>query len=275
MSPAIAKPGEGAALGLKDDRLRWRGTAPSVRRGFGRAWREGAGAILLCTLAWSAGPFIPTGLGAAWIAVATLVLAGALSRITVSADRAGAAALGLGPWGLQFGRTEARLLAAFALCAVFMARILSVVALVLLALFGLSGLDPEAIRAREWETVGPAWKLVLLGAVTAAGLYVVVALTARLSLFAPATAAERRVVSLQTIALSRGAFWSLLAGLLVTAAPSLVVVLATGLGWARGDAAWIFWAMILNGVQAPLTLAYLGTVYRRLQPTSPRETAHG
>ena len=34
-----------------------------------------------------------------------------------------------------------------------------------LALFGASGLDAEAIKARDWANVGPVWKLVLLGGV--------------------------------------------------------------------------------------------------------------
>ncbi len=262
-------------MGLTDDRLTWSGTAPEVGRGFGRAWREGAGAILLSTLAWTASSFVPAGLGAVGIVVATLMLTGALSRIAVSADRAGAAALGLGPWGLQFGRTEARLLVAFALCAVFMAMILSVAALVLLALFGLAGLDPEAIRARDWNAIGPAWKLVLLGVVTAVGVYAVVALTARLSLFAPATAAEQRIVSLQVVALSRGAFWPLLAGLIFTAAPKIMLLLTAGAGWLKGEAGGFVWPLVLNAVQAPLTLAFVGAAYRRLSPTSPQGDAHG
>ena len=244
-------------------------------RGFVRAWREGAGAIVLSALAWSAWPFLPTAVAAVAGMAAGLVMVGALSRIAVSTDLEGARALGLGPAGLQFGATEARLLAAFALCGVFMAMILSVAALVLLALFGLAGLDAEAIRARDWAAVGAPWKLGLLGAITALAVYAVVALFARLSLSAPATAAEGRIVSLQAMGLTKAGFWPLLAGLIVTAGPALALVLAAGLGWLRGEGGWIIWALVLNGVQAPLTLAFAGAAYRRLASISPRENAHG
>lgn len=257
------------------DRLRLGDALRQAGRGFVRAWREGSGAIVLSALAWSAWPFLPTAVAAVAATVAGLVLVGALSRIVVSTDVEGARALGLGPAGLQFGATEARLLAAFALCGVFMAMILSVAALVLLALFGLAGLDAEAIRARDWAAVGAPWKLALLGAITAVAAYAIVALAARLSLCAPATAAERRIVSLQAMGLTKAGFWPLLTGLIVTAAPKLALVVATGLGWLRGEAGWIIWALVLNGLQAPLTLAFVGAAYRRLISISPRENTHG
>lgn len=244
-------------------------------RGFVRSWREAAGAIALSALAWSAGLFLPTGVAAVAAVLCFLVLVGALSRIAVSTDASGARALGLGPAGLQFGATEVRLLAGFALCGVFMAMILSVAALALLALYGLAGLDAEAIRARDWAGVGAPWKLALLGAVTVAALYAVIALAARLSLFVPATAAEGRIVSLQAMGLTKTGFWPLLGGLIVTAAPKLALVLGWGLGVLRGDTGWIVWAVVLNGVQAPLTLTFLGAAYRRLSSISPRENAHG
>lgn len=276
MIPCYSADGLGSfALSQARGGLGWDDALAQAGRGVVRAWREGAGAIVLSAMAWSAWPFLPTGVAAVAAMLGALVLAGALSRIAVSTDVAGARALGLGPAGLQFGATEVRLLAGFALCGVFMAMILSVAALALLALYGLAGLDAEAIRARDWAGVGATWKLALLGAITAAALYAVVALAARLALFVPATAAEGRIVSLQVMGLTKRGFWPLLGGLIVTAAPKLALVLGWGLGVLRGEAGWIVWAVVLNGLQAPLTLAFLGAAYRRLVSISPRENAHG
>ncbi|WP_288759042.1 hypothetical protein [uncultured Brevundimonas sp.] len=262
-------------MGQARDASGWGGVLAQAGGGLVRGWREAPGAVVLSALAWSAWPFLPTGVAAVAAALCTLVLTGALARIAVSSDAAGARTLGLGPAGLQFGATEMRLLAGFALCGVFMAMILSVAALALLALYGLAGLDAEAIRARDWAGVGAPWKLALLGAITVAALYAVVALAARLSLFVPATAAEGRIVSLQVMGLTKRGFWPLLGGVIVTAAPKLALVVGWGLGVLRGEAGWIVWAVVVNGVQAPLTLAFLGAAYRRLVSISPRENAHG
>ena len=136
--------------------------------GLARAWAGAWGAMVVAGAVWLIVPLAPTG-AASWIAallaaVATLTLAGALARLAVSDGLAGARGLGLGVGGLQFGRPELRLGGALALCAVFLAMILSVLALVLLALFGMAELNVEAIRARDWAAVGPAWRLALLGA---------------------------------------------------------------------------------------------------------------
>lgn len=172
--------------------------------------------------------------------------------------------MGLGPAGLQFGRPELRLLGAGLLCAVFLAMILSVVALVLLALFGMAELNAQAIELRQWSAVGPVWKLALLGLVTAFALFAVVAFAVRLSLFAPATIGRGHMVSLQSMSIARGAFWPLLAGLMVTSAPKIGLVLLWGAGLLSGTAGWVVFAVVLTAFQAPLTLAFVGAAYRRL-----------
>ena len=103
------------------------------------------GAIVLAAVVWSLKPLAAGAAGLIWAACAlasTLVLAGALARIAITDDLAGARRLGLGPVGLQFGSPEVRLLGAGLLCAIFLAMILSVVALVLLAVFGMAELNP-------------------------------------------------------------------------------------------------------------------------------------
>ena len=232
-----------------------------------RLWRGAWGAILLAAVVWSVQP-LATGLGGLiWPPfglVATLVLAGALGRIAITEDLPQARGLGLGPAGLQLGRRELRLLGASLLCAVFLAMILSVVALVLLALFGMAELNAQAIEMRQWSAVGPVWKLALLALVTASALFAVVAFAARLSLFAPATIGRGHMVSLQSMSIARGAFWPLLVGLMVTSAPKIGLVLLWGAGLLSGTAGWVVFAVVLTAFQAPLTLAFVGAAYRRL-----------
>ncbi|MDQ1153367.1 hypothetical protein [Brevundimonas sp. SORGH_AS_0993] len=234
-----------------------------------RIWREGWGAILLGFGVWSARPFVGHELwGWGWAAAAiaaTLLLTGALARLAISADTAEAKRQGLGPKGLQLTRVEARLLGAGLLCGVFLAMILSVASLLLLAVFGGAGLDTEAIRLGEWGRVGPIWKLSLLTLLTGFCLFAVIALTARLSLFAPATVARAHMVSLNSMALTRGVFWTFLAGSIVTAGPKIGLLILSGAGLLQGGLGWIVWAGVLNAVQAPLTMAYLGVVYRRIE----------
>lgn len=238
-----------------------------------RLWRGAWGAILAAALVWSAQPLVVGAAGLIWAPfglIATLVLAGALGRIAITEDLEQARRLGLGPAGLQLGRPELRLLGAGLLCAVFMAMILSVVALVLLAVFGMAELNAQAIEMRRWSAVGPVWKLVLLAAVTAFALFAVVAFAVRLSLFAPATIGRGHMVSLQSMSIARGAFWPLMVGLIVTAAPKIGLVLLWGAGLLAGTAGWIVFAVVLTGLQAPLTLAFVGAAYRRLEPAPPR-----
>jgi len=247
--------------------------------GLVRAWVEGWAAILVCAAVWSLRPFIGAG-GQVWgwnlaAVVATLMLTGALARIAISPDAEAAKRLGLGPRGLQLGLTEARLLGAFLLCAVFLAMILSVAALALLAVFGMAGLDAEAIRMRDWSNVGPVWKLVLLALLTVFAFYAVVVMVVRLSLFAPATVGRGQMTSLNGMGITRGYLRPLLAGLVVTAAPKIGLLVLTGAGLISGSAGWVVWAVVLNGLQAPLTMAYLGAAYRRLEHWTPQGQADG
>ena len=262
----------------RDYQLRMGQTLRAAVAGLRRCWNEAWGAILLGAVVWSARNMLPPGmLSAVWTvpaAIATLILVGALARVSISSDAASAKRLGLGPGGIQVRMAEGRLFGAFLLCAVFMAMILSVAALVLLAVFGMAGLDAEAIRLRDWAAVGPGWKLFLLALLTLLCLFAVIALAARLSMFAPATVGRGHMTSLTAISIVRGQFWPFLVGLIVTAAPTLCLLLF-GLGRTGGAAGWAIWAIVISGLQAPLTLSYLGAVYRRLDNDNPQGRDHG
>ena len=138
------------------------------------------------------------------------------------------------------------------------------------AVFGMAELNAQAIEMRQWSAVGPAWKLTLLAVVTAFALFAVIAFAVRLSLFAPATIGRGQMVSLQSMSIARGGFWSLLVGLVVTAALKIALVLLWGAGLMSGTAGWIVFAVVLTALQAPLTMAFVGAAYRRLEPAPPR-----
>lgn len=239
-----------------------------------RLWRGAWGAILLAALVWSAKAWVVGAAGLIWAPVgliSTLMLTAALSRIAITDDLEQARGLGLGPAGLQLGRPEFRLLGAGLLCAVFLAMILSVVALALLALFGMAELNAQAIELRQWNAVGPVWKLALLALVTTFALFAVLAFTVRLSLFAPATVGRGHMVSLQSMSIARVGFWPLLVGLIVTAAPKIGLVLLWGAGLLSGTAGWIVFAVVLASLQAPLTMAFVGRAYRQLESRTAPE----
>lgn len=246
--------------------------------GLPRAWREAWGAILVAAGVWTAAYLAVGAGGLIWAPfglVATLMLIGALTRIAVSDDREAAKRQGLGPAGLQFGLPELRLLGAALLCAVFMAMILSVVALLLLAVFGMAGLDAEAINQRNWAAVGPVWKLVLLAVVTLLALYGVMVMVVRLSLFAPATLGRGHMVSLNSMGVAQGSFWPLLAGLIVVGLPKVVLLVLAGGGFVSGVVGWIVCSVVLCGLEAPLTTGFLGAAYRQLEYWTPHERSGG
>ena len=233
-----------------------------------RLVRGALGAILLCELVW----LLPLGwkpegwgmlLWGLAAGLSTLVALGALVRLSVHQGPGGPE--GLGPLGLQLGRPEARLLGAWLLCLLFLTMILSIVVLVVLAIFGMAELDVEAIQARNWAAVGAPWKLGVLTVVGLGALAIPLLLAVRLSLFAPATIGRRQMVSLTSVALTRGRTWPLLGGLIVTAAPMILLALVVGSGLLSPLAAYGAAVIGLIGVQLPLTLSVLGAVYRQVE----------
>ncbi len=231
---------------------------------WGRCW-----AILLVLCAVAALNVVSTDAGAggqvlAGLLVLTALMAwGAVNRAAVLGNDA--AARGLGPGGLQFGRIEVAMVVALVLNLLFLAMIMAVLVLVALALFGASGVDPEAVRARDWAAVGPPWKLAVLAAVGAIVLAVPVLLIVRLALFSQATVGRGQAVSLNTLGIATGSFWRLLILLVIVIAPPVVLSAATQ----RGTVLAVGAAVGVAGLWLPFAAGALAAAYRRLEYWKP------
>lgn len=233
-------------------------------------WRGAGGALALLALMALAVVF---GLGSGWIRLivvllflgAALVTFGAVTRIGLANDLVSARTLGLGPLGFQLTKVEARLAGATLLCALFLSIMLALLGLVALAMFGGAGLDAEAVKLRDWGAVGPVWKLVLLAFVVVVVVGAPVVLALRLSLFAPATVGRGQMISLTSTALTNGAMAPLFAGLIVVGLPLVLCLLLLFAGGVVARLAPIIGVLLIVGVQTPLTAAFLGAAYRRLE----------
>ena len=232
-------------------------------------WRGSGGVMIVVTALAVLLAVVPAGLPAAVLEIGLGLTAlsafGALTRIGVAGDLAGARGLGLGPFGFQLTRTEFRLIGASLLCLLFLAIILALLALVALAMFGGAGLNARAVEARDWAAVGPVWKLALLALFAFIVIAAPVVLALRLSMFAPATVARARMISLTATGQTNGAMLPLFAGLVLVGLPKIVWLSLVLAGLLRGPAAWICGAIILAGLQAPLTSAFLGAAWRQLE----------
>lgn len=236
---------------------------PRMMRGAGGILAQTAVLTLVCRFVAAPG----WSLGVLYVATAVsgLMAFGAVTRIGVAQDAAGAKVLGLGPFGFQMGRPELRLLGASLLVVLFLSIILSLLALTALALFGGAGLDAEAIRARDWAGAGAAWKLALLAGVGVIVLATPILLAVRLSLYAPATVGRGEMTSLTATGLANGNILPLLVGELACKAPSILWLVLAGTGVLWGAAAAIVGAVLLILIQAPLTAGFLGAAYHRLE----------
>lgn len=229
-----------------------------------RIWSGGGVALGLWTFVGAAGAFWSggvTGIALAVLgAVVGLVAIGAGFRLAVADDLSGARALGLGAGGLQMGRAELRLLGAAALCLLFWAIVASLVGLTVLALFGGSELDVAAIQARDWGSVGPAWRVAVVAIVGVGAIIIPLMLAARLAMAGPATVAQGRMVSLPAMAISRGNVVVLVLGLVLFSIPGLVLLgILAAFG---GTFAGVGSAIVVVWVLVPMWMAFLGTVYR-------------
>ena len=239
-------------------------------------WTGAAGALILCAALWLLPVVLAPGGALIWlwraaVTVSTVTAVGALTRLSIRDTLGEARALGLGPLGLQAKAPEARLVGAALLCLLFLAMILSILALVVLAIFGMAELNVEAIQARRWAAVGEPWKLGVLAAIAVGAVAIPLLLTVRLSLFAPATLGRRQMVSLNAMGIAYGSFWAILGGLIVTSAPAIVVLALLSDGLLTGPLGQIVCVAALVGVQAPLTLGFLGATYSQLEYWSPDE----
>lgn len=241
-----------------------------------RLWVGAAGGLLLLAAACLAPLFVDALSGAvAGATGAAVVLAvvavGALARLSITPTVTAARDLGLGPLGLQFKWPELRLVGAALLCLIFLAMVVSVLGVIMLAIAGGAELNVEAIRARDWAAVGAPWRLAVVGVVVAGALIIPLVLAVRLSLFSHATLGRRQMVSLNSMGIAYGSFWQLLAGLIVVSLPKIVLMALLASGALAGTAASVAWVLGMVGVQLPLTMAFLGAAYRQLEYWSPQE----
>lgn len=258
-------------------RLKLRVALGRTLRGLPLMWRGAAGVLGLCALVWLT-PIIAAPAGwAAWLwGVAAFAISlsavGALARLSISDTVQEARGLGLGPFGLQMGKPEARLVGAALLCLLFLSMIVVILGLVVLAIFGMAELNVQAIQARDWVSVGAPWKLGVLAVLGVGALVIPLLLIVRLSLFAPATLGRRQMVSLNSMGIAYGSFWSILGGLVVMALPKIALLFMTGNGLLGGTAAHVAWVAVMVGLQLPLTLGFLGAAYRQLEYWFPEGT---
>ncbi|AQR62250.1 hypothetical protein BZG35_11810 [Brevundimonas sp. LM2] len=237
-----------------------------------RLW-IGAGGVLTLAVIIGASPLLLGAWSAPWAAgvagILLLMATGALARLATTSDTAEARALGLGPSGFQIGWPELRLVGAALLSLIFLTMIVALLALVVLAIFGVAELDVAAIQARDWSAVGAPWKLGILAIVAVGAVMIPLLLAVRLSLFVPATLGRRQMVSLNSMGIAYGSFWQILGGLIVTGLPAIGLGLAGAMAALAGATGTIVTWIVLIGLQLPLTLGFLGAAYRRLEYWSP------
>lgn len=240
-----------------------------------KAWAGAWGALLMLAFV-SAAPILSgqrtvsleqtidygslTALVAVWPFVfiaASTIASGALYRLGVFGRDARSEGLGIG--GLQFGKPELRLLGGGALVVLF---------LVIVAV-GLFVAVAILTTAASGEDVSPS-AASAVQAINVAALLILAVLYVRLSLYAPAVVGRRRVVSLDSLALAQGAFWTLLIGIVACLLPTALV--AGGLGLAPVPDTPLAAFVTLNGVaalivfvQAPLLTGFLSAAYKHLE----------
>lgn len=153
---------------------------------------------------------------------------------------------------------------------IFLAMILVVLALVSLAVFGMSGLDLEAIQAREWARLGPPWQVAVLGILVLVVLWVPLLLVVRLALFVQATVGRGHAVSLNTMGIAQGSFWPLLGLWLVLVVPPVALVTWIQVADSGGGLSVGGW-LVLIWVWLPFAAAALGRAYQQVEYWKPGE----
>ena len=150
----------------------------------------------------------------------------ALLRLAFAEEHPGDPEFRLGPFGLQWGRPELRLLGAVLLVMLFV--VLAALLMVLLAIIvsvatlaanGVHAVAPDPAHLPPAAQVAVSL-LILVFAL--AGLWVAV----RICLYPAATVAEQRVQVFSTWKLTQGAFWPIFAAILLLLAPAFLLVLA-------------------------------------------------
>jgi hypothetical protein len=148
-----------------------------------------------------------------------------------------------------------------------------VLGLVMLAVFGMAGIDIAAIRMRDWAAAGPPWKLAVSGAVAALALATLTLLTTRLSLFAPASVGRERTVSLNSMGIAHDAFWPLLALWLIVATTAAALPLTEARGWLAWPLSRLIAALAMPWLWGPFAAGLLAAAYKQLEYWTPEPTA--
>jgi hypothetical protein len=198
-----------------------------------------------------------------------LIALGALYRLAVFRKAARIEGLGFG--GLQFGRPELRLLAALLVMLIFLAVIAATFGLIFIIAFNLSPLGEgyadtmAAIMMVFSRAKGLDWLFILYAA--AAGIVLILLMT-RLSLMFAASVAERRLVTLNALALGEGNGLKLVIGVLVLLLPYPLAVLA-GLRMPQDDGDALFLSYGVYSVATaflilPLSVGFFASSYRQI-----------
>lgn len=234
-----------------------------------RALGQAPGVLVLFAVVLALPVYGPAlGLGAATNVVAALLallvalmVQGALYRLAVSENAEAARALGFGPFGLQFGAAELRILAASALIGLFLGVVL--IALGLILAFAANALG-VTFDAHEVLTAKDGWRINVLAVLGLLALWVFVQLSVRLSLYRAATVARRRIVSVDALGLSEHNFWRLLCGMVITLAPSIALAVWRGAA-PEGAVMDLASAAVVAFIQTPLSVGFLSEAYKRLE----------
>lgn len=247
-------------------RLRPTRAVASALRGLPRLWAGGWAGLVLLTLMiplgrWAAGSTATEQVFAVIAVILTLAVWTGLTAVALDRDPP--------PGGVATGPVLLRVVVAAGLNLIFLAMIAVVLALVSLAIAGMSGLDLEAIQARDWANVGPVWQLVVLGLIALIVLVVPLLLIVRLSLFVQATVGRGHAVSLNTMGIAQGSFWALMLLFLGLAVPPLAL-----LGWAASRGLTELALLALIGLWMPVSAGALAAAYGQLEYWSPESAGH-
>ena len=247
-------------------RLRPMQAVASALKGLPRLWSGGWAGLLLLMLmiplgGWTTGSDAAQHLFTGMAVVLTLSVWTGLTAVALDRDPP--------PGGVATGPVLLRVVLAAFLNLIFLAMIAVVLALVSLAIAGMSGLDLEAIQARDWANVGPVWQLAVLGLVGLIVLVVPLLLIVRLSLFVQATVGRGHAVSLNTMGIAQGSFWALMVLFLGLAVPPLAL-----LGWAASHGLIELAMVALIALWMPVSAGALAAAYGQLEYWSPDSAGH-
>lgn len=161
----------------------------------------------------------------------------------------------------------ARVLGSILLNSLFLSLVMMVLGIVLVGLAGATGLASGDDLTMVTQTVVSTggWKTFVLLTLEIAALLLVVTLCARLMPAAPATVAERRIISLATLSWTRGTGLKPAVGLVLVLTPYILLALSVLLAPVGG--AWVdgIWAVVLGLIQFPLLAGYATGLWRRVQ----------